>query len=105
MATLNAALTHAQQQHTVSYTGVRIRFQRSTDNGATWADVQSTIHALGTSSATYAIPDDTAGEYRIGAVLTVGTEVGTAVGTEVFSNVLNVALLATPTNVTLTVTI
>ncbi len=101
MAQLNAAITNAQQQHTVSYTGVRVRFQRSTDNGVTWVDVQSLVKALGTTSDAYTLLPDTAGEYRVGATLTNGT----VFGTEVFSNVLNVALLSTPTSVTLTVTI
>lgn len=101
MATLNTTITLESQQHETDYTGMRIRFQRSTDGGFTWDDVQSNVRALGTTQDSYGVPVGQSGHYRAGAALTDGA----AVGTEVFSNVVQVAVfeVLTPTTITLTI--
>jgi hypothetical protein len=59
--------------------------------------VQSNVRALGVASDSYTIPANSAGMYRAGAVLTDGTNLGV----EVFSNTLNVAMLSTPTAISI----
>jgi hypothetical protein len=101
MAVLNAELTLELQQHETAYSGMRIRFQRSTDGGATWANVQSNVRAIGTTDDSYGVPVGQSGQYRAGAALTDGT----VFGTEVFSNVAQVAVfeVLTPTTITLSI--
>jgi hypothetical protein len=97
MASINSTATLVSQQQSVNYTGMRIRFQKSTDNGATWVDVQSNVRALGTVSDSYTIPANTAGMFRAGYALTDGTNFSP----EVLSNTINVSVLATPTAVSI----
>ena len=93
MASVNATITVTNQAQSINYTGMRVRFQKSTDGGVTWADAQSNVRALGTTSDSFIVPANTSGQFRAGAVLTDGTNVGT----EVFSSAVSVILLSTPT--------
>lgn len=97
MASLNSTITLTTQQQSVNYTGMRVRFQRSTDGGVTYTDVQSNVRALGATSDTYTVPANTSGKYRAGAALTDGT----VFGTEVFSSAIDVLLVSTPTAITI----
>lgn len=101
MAILNVAITNQVLEHTVNYTGVRVRFQRSTDGGVTFTDVQSATRALGSTADSYSVPVGQSGHYRAGAALTDGT----VFGTEVFSNVIQLAvfMVSTPQTITLAI--
>ena len=96
MATLNLTITNQVQEQAVNYTGVRVRFQRSTDGGTTYADVQSNVRALGTTADTYLVPAGQPGHYRASATLTDGV----SFGQEVFSTVMQVATFNVLTPIT-----
>lgn len=101
MAILNIAIENQDQEHTVDYTNLVVRFQRSTDGGVTYADVQTTVHPLGATEDSYSVPVGQSGHYRAGAALTDGA----VVGPEIFSNVFQLAvfMVSTPQTITLSI--
>ena len=98
---LRLTISHQLQEHTTEYTSQRNRFQRSTDGGISWADVQSNIVPLGTPEDEYSVLVGESGHYRGVVDLTDGT----VFSPELTSNVAQVAVfqILTPQTITLSI--
>jgi hypothetical protein len=102
MATLNVTITNQVQEHQINYTGVRVRFQRSTTGtGGPWTDVQSNVRAIGTQADTYLVPSGANGHYRVGCTLTDGT----VFATEIFSAPIQIAVFNVLTPITVAIVV